>query len=45
MISTLAPTGTAPSSGMTEACVKGAFVDAGGVRRTFFGCDSIRTVQ
>ena len=30
---------------MTEACVKGTFVDTTGARRTFFDCDSIRTVN
>lgn len=33
------------AKGMTEACVKGTYVDAAGIRRTFFGCDSIRTVN
>ena len=33
------------AKGMTEACVKGAWVDAAGIRRTFFGCDSIRTTN
>ena len=33
------------ANGMTEACVKGEYMDAAGTRRTFFGCDSIRTVN
>jgi uncharacterized repeat protein (TIGR01451 family) len=28
--------------GLTEACVKGDWVDADGVTHTFFGCDSVR---
>lgn len=36
-------TGITP--GMTEACVKGAWLDAAGARHTFFGCDSVRAVK
>ena len=32
---------TSIASGVTEACVKGVYLDAGGVARRFFGCDSI----
>ena len=31
--------------GSTEACVLGEWLDDGGMRHTFFGCDSVRVVQ
>ena len=36
---------TGITKGMTEACVKGTYVDAASVSRTFFSCDSIRTTN
>lgn len=36
---------TGLTSGDTEACVKGEFVDSSGNRYRFFGCDAIRPVK